>query len=49
MTTTALLLSTSQSPAPNLCQLARNAFKGAWIGEEEKATHLQNLDQVFAL
>jgi adenosine deaminase len=33
----------------DLCQLARNAFKGAWIGEEEKATHLQNLDQVFAL
>jgi adenosine deaminase len=32
----------------HLYQLARNAFEGSWIGEEEKAEHLQNLDRVFA-
>ena len=32
----------------HLYQLARNAFEGAWISEEEKAEHIQQLDRVFA-
>jgi adenosine deaminase len=31
----------------HLYQLARNAFEGAWIREEEKAGHLRTLDRVF--
>jgi adenosine deaminase len=33
----------------HLYQLARNAFEGAWIGEEERARHLKTLDRAFAL
>jgi adenosine deaminase len=33
----------------HLYQLARNAFEGAWLGEEEKAQHLNELNRVFAL
>jgi adenosine deaminase len=32
----------------HLYQLARNAFQGAWIGEEERANHLESVDRVFA-
>jgi adenosine deaminase len=33
----------------HLYEFARNAFEGAWISEEEKAYHLQQVDRVFAL
>ena len=33
----------------DLYQLARNAFEGAWISEEEKAKNLNELKRVFAL
>lgn len=33
----------------HLYQLARNAFEGAWISDEEKATHINELNRVFAL
>jgi len=33
----------------HLYQLARNAFEGAWVSEEEKAKHLNELNRVFAL
>jgi adenosine deaminase len=33
----------------HLYQLARNAFEGAWLSEEEKAQHLNELNRVFAL
>ena len=33
----------------DLYQLARNAFEGAWVSEEEKAEHLNKLNRVFAL
>ena len=33
----------------DLYQLARNAFEGAWVSEEEKAEHLNELNRVFAL
>jgi adenine deaminase len=33
----------------DLYQLARNSFEGAWIGAQEQAAHLQQLDKVFAL
>lgn len=33
----------------DLYQLARNAFEGAWVSEEEKAEHLNELKRVFAL
>jgi adenosine deaminase len=33
----------------HLYELARNAFEGAWISEEEKASHIRQVDQVFAL
>ena len=33
----------------HLYELARNAFEGAWISEEEKAGHLQEVERVFAL
>lgn len=32
----------------HLHQLARNAFQGAWISEEERAGHLNELNRVFA-
>ena len=32
----------------HLYNLARHAFEGAWISEEEKALHLNTLNQVFA-
>ncbi|HET8721085.1 MAG TPA: adenosine deaminase [Nitrospira sp.] len=32
----------------HLYALARNAFEGAWISEEEKAVHLEQVDRVFA-
>ncbi|HJR76986.1 MAG TPA: adenosine deaminase [Nitrospiraceae bacterium] len=32
----------------HLYQLARNSFEGAWITEEEKAKHLNELNRVFA-
>ena len=31
----------------HLYNLARHAFEGAWISEEEKALHLNTLNQVF--
>ncbi len=33
----------------DLYQLARNAFEGAWVSDEEKAEHLNELNRVFAL
>ncbi|MGE3151245.1 MAG: adenosine deaminase [Nitrospiraceae bacterium] len=33
----------------HLYQLARNAFDGAWLGDEMKAQHLNELNRVFAL
>ena len=33
----------------DLYQLARNAFEGAWVSEEEKAEHLNKLNRAFAL
>jgi adenine deaminase len=33
----------------HLYQLARNAFEGAWVSEEEKAKHLNELNRVFEL
>jgi len=33
----------------HLRQLARNAFEGAWISNEDKREHLKTLDDVFAL
>ena len=33
----------------HLYELARNAFEGAWISEEEKTIHLQQVDRVFAV
>jgi adenosine deaminase len=33
----------------HLHDLARNAFEGAWISEEEKTSHLRHVDRVFAL
>jgi len=33
----------------HLYQLARNAFEGAWISQEEKGEHIQQLDRVFAM
>jgi adenosine deaminase len=32
----------------DLYQLARNSFEGAWVTEEEKTKHLNELNQVFA-
>lgn len=32
----------------HLYELARNAFEGAWIREEERAAHLEQVDRVFA-
>ena len=32
----------------DLYQLARNSFEGAWISEEEKTKHLNELNRVFA-
>jgi adenosine deaminase len=32
----------------DLYRLARNSFEGAWVSEEEKATHLNDLNRVFA-
>ncbi|BFU93347.1 MAG: Adenine deaminase [Nitrospira sp.] len=33
----------------HLYRLARNSFEGAWISEEEKTRHLDELDRAFAL
>jgi adenosine deaminase len=31
----------------HLYQLGRNAFEGAWISDEKKSAHLNELDRVF--
>lgn len=33
----------------HLYQLARNAFEGAWLSDEDKATYINELNRVFAL
>jgi adenosine deaminase len=32
----------------HLYRLARNAFEGAWLGDQDKAGHLNELDRVFS-